>query len=271
MYRILLADDEGIMLESLKKIIETNYGRECEIATAKTGRAVVELAENFRPDIAFMDIQMPGLSGVQAMREIRKFNQSTIFIVITAYDRFHYAQECISLGVLEFLTKPVNRKTILEVLQKAMQKVDGCELFICGTGPLEEELRERARDLPVHFLGRLSDEDLKSAFADCDIFVLPSVANSEGFGIVQQEAMVYGHPVINTALPTGVPYVSVNGKTGLTVPPKDVSALAQAIQTLVNSPRLREEYGRNAAVRVREEYDLETNMRRIYEILKEKV
>ena len=71
MYRILLADDEGIMLESLKKMIETTYGRECEIATAKTGRAVVELAETFRPDIAFMDIQMPGLSGVQAMREIR--------------------------------------------------------------------------------------------------------------------------------------------------------------------------------------------------------
>lgn len=154
-------------------------------------------------------------------------------------------------------------------LIEAMQKVDGCELFICGTGPLEEELREKARDLPVHFLGRLSDEDLKSAFADCDIFVLPSVANSEGFGIVQQEAMVYGHPVINTALPTGVPYVSVDGETGLTVPPKDVTALSQAIQTLVNSPRLREEYGRNAAARVRAEYDLDTNMHRIYDILAE--
>ena len=124
MYRILLADDEGIMLESLKKILESTYGMEVEIACAKTGRAVVELAETFRPDIAFMDIQMPGLSGVQAMKEIRKFNQSTIFIVITAYDRFHYAQECISLGVLEFLTKPVNKKTIQEVCQKAMQQVD---------------------------------------------------------------------------------------------------------------------------------------------------
>lgn len=61
MYRVLLADDEGIMLESLKKIITKNFGTECELACAKTGRAVVELAETFRPDIAFMDIQMLAL------------------------------------------------------------------------------------------------------------------------------------------------------------------------------------------------------------------
>ena len=124
MYRMVLADDEGIMLESLRKMIEANYGREVEISCAKTGRAVVELAETFRPDIIFMDIQMPGLSGGQAMREIRKFNQSTIFIVITAYDQFHYAQECISLGVLEFLTKPVSRKTVLGACEKAVRQVD---------------------------------------------------------------------------------------------------------------------------------------------------
>ena len=65
MYRILIADDEGIMLESLKNIISSNYGNECEIHTAKTGRVVVEEAEKYPPDICFMDIQMPGLSGKQ--------------------------------------------------------------------------------------------------------------------------------------------------------------------------------------------------------------
>lgn len=124
MYRILLADDEGIMLESLKNIINSNFGSECEIACAKTGRGGVELAESFRPDIAFIDIQMPGLSGIQAMKEIRKFNQSTIFIVISAYDKFHYAQESINLGVMEYLTKPVNKKRIVEVCMKAMRQVD---------------------------------------------------------------------------------------------------------------------------------------------------
>ena len=54
MYRILIADDEGIMLESLKNIISSNYGNECEIHTAKTGRVVVEEAEKYPPDICFM-------------------------------------------------------------------------------------------------------------------------------------------------------------------------------------------------------------------------
>ena len=124
MYRIMLADDEGIMLEALKNIITSNFGGECEIATAKTGRAVVELAESFRPDIAFMDIQMPGLNGIQAMKEIQKTNKNIIFIVISAYDKFSYAKEAINLGVLEYLTKPVNKRVVIDVCMKAMKKVD---------------------------------------------------------------------------------------------------------------------------------------------------
>lgn len=124
MYRILIADDEGIMLESLKNIISSNYGNECEIHTAKTGRVVVEEAEKYPPDICFMDIQMPGLSGIQAIREIQKFNRSVVFVIITAYDKFNYAKEAVNLGVMEFLTKPVNKKVILEICSKAMEKVD---------------------------------------------------------------------------------------------------------------------------------------------------
>uniref|UniRef100_UPI000B0DD8E1 response regulator n=1 Tax=Clostridium sp. NkU-1 TaxID=1095009 RepID=UPI000B0DD8E1 len=98
MFRILVADDEGIMLESISHIIKSNFGSDCEIACVKTGRAVVEQAGSFRPDIAFVDIQMPGLNGIQAIREVRKFNSSVVFIIITAYDKFSYAQEAVNLG-----------------------------------------------------------------------------------------------------------------------------------------------------------------------------
>ncbi|MBQ8687536.1 MAG: glycosyltransferase [Ruminococcus sp.] len=158
----------------------------------------------------------------------------------------------------------------VEVLLNAFASVSGCELFLVGAGALEETLREQAKGLEqkVHFLGVLSDDDLKAAFADCDIFVLPSVANSEAFGIVQLEAMVYGKPVINTALPTGVPHVSLHEQTGLTVPPEDAEALAQAIQKLADDPVLRQTYGAAAAERVKQDFLEADVLERIYQTLK---
>ncbi|MFI3177517.1 MAG: helix-turn-helix domain-containing protein [Eubacteriales bacterium] len=91
---------------------------------AKTGRSVIEVAESFRPDIAFMDIQMPGINGIEAMKEIRTNNTSIIFIIMTAYDQFDYAKEALNLGVLEYLNKPVKQNRIIEVIHKAMELVD---------------------------------------------------------------------------------------------------------------------------------------------------
>lgn len=62
MYRILIADDEGLMLEAFKGVILAEFGDKCSVETAKTGRAVIEKAETFHPDIVFMDIHMPGLT-----------------------------------------------------------------------------------------------------------------------------------------------------------------------------------------------------------------
>ncbi len=156
----------------------------------------------------------------------------------------------------------------VEILLKAFRQVKHCELFLCGTGVLEPDLRKKAAGMPVHFLGNLSHENLQSAFADCDIFILPSVENAEAFGIVQMEAMAYGKPVINTDLPTGVPYVSIDHETGLTVPPKDVKALAEAITILASSPELRKQYGENGKLRIEKYYNCERIMKQIYEILK---
>ncbi len=136
MYKIMLADDEGIVIDSLKFIIEKNFGDKCSIEYAHTGRSVIELAEKFKPDIAIMDIHMPGINGIEAMKEIRKTNKSVIFIIMTAYDKFNYAKEAINLGVLEYLTKPVNQSVITGVLQKAMDMI-------------EAERKKRSNDLMI--------------------------------------------------------------------------------------------------------------------------
>ncbi len=136
MYKIMLADDEGIVIDSLKFIIEKNFAGKCMIESASTGRNVIELADKFKPDIAFMDIHIPGINGIEAMKEIRKTNSTVIFIVMTAYDKFNYAKEAINLGVLEYLTKPVNHTVIVNVIKKAMDNI-------------EQDRKKRSNDLKI--------------------------------------------------------------------------------------------------------------------------
>lgn len=161
----------------------------------------------------------------------------------------------------------------VEVLLNAFKNVNGAELFIAGKGPLEESLKTFTKDNnmsdKVHFLGFLETSDLKAAYADCDIFVLPSVIKSEAFGIVQIEAMAYGKPVINTNLDSGVPYVSVDGESGITVPVHDSVALANAITKLVNDDELRMKYGKVARERVEKYFNEDFVIQDLYKLLKE--
>ena len=124
MYKLLLADDEGIVIESLKFIIEKEFPGMCEIHEAKTGRRVIELADEVRPDISLMDIRMPGINGIDAMKEIRRTNPNIVFVVISAYDKFDYAKQALSLGVIDYVNKPFGKEQIVSVLKKAMAEVD---------------------------------------------------------------------------------------------------------------------------------------------------
>lgn len=123
MYKIMLADDEGIVIDALSFIIQKNFGDSCIIESAKTGRSVIELAERFRPDIAFMDIQMPGINGIDAIREIKKTCPNTVFIILSAYDRFDYAKQVLNMGVLDYINKPIEKNVIIDILHKAMKEV----------------------------------------------------------------------------------------------------------------------------------------------------
>ena len=196
-------------------------------------------------------------------------------------------EEYLAIEQKPFLTDKLNDKNAVkifftgrlvyykgvDVLLRAFRYTRNCELFIAGTGQLEESLKRYAKahgmSDKVHFLGFLPDDELRQAYADCDIFVLPSVAKSEAFGIVQLEAMVYGKPVINTSLPSGVPHVSLHGVTGLTVPPSSPKALAAAINRLAEDKPLREKLGRNAAVRVKRDFNEKDIIRKLYEFLSE--
>ncbi|MBP3718815.1 MAG: response regulator [Eubacterium sp.] len=124
MYSIMIADDEGIVLDSYTYLLNEEFGDSISIETAKTGRSVIELAERYRPDICIMDIRMPGINGIDAIKEIRKRNPGIVFIISSAYDKFGYAQEAMGLGVIEYLHKPVDREKFIKTIRRAMDQVD---------------------------------------------------------------------------------------------------------------------------------------------------
>ena len=156
------------------------------------------------------------------------------------------------LPVLLFVGRLVAYKGVAHLLE-AMRGVEA-QLLVVGEGPLRADLERRAARLGVaervRFLGRLDDDALHAAYQLADLFVLPSCTPAEAFGLVQLEAMMYGCPVVNTDLPTGVPGVSLHGETGETVPPGQAQALRRAIQRLLADEPLRRRYGEAARRRV---------------------
>jgi rhamnosyl/mannosyltransferase len=140
----------------------------------------------------------------------------------------------------------------LEVLVDAMAANAGT-LMLVGEGPLETDIRRRAAERGlrdrVQIVSRVAAADLPAYYHAADIFVLPSTAITETFGVVQIEAMAAGRPVISTNLPTGVPWVNQDGVSGLVVPSGDGGALGDAIRRLASDAELRGRLGAGARAR----------------------
>jgi glycosyltransferase involved in cell wall biosynthesis len=155
---------------------------------------------------------------------------------------------------------------------RAMRRLDA-HLLLVGDGPLrnalEREVQECGVRSKVTFLGEIQNEEMMPLFAAADVFILPSIARSEAFGIVQLEAMAAGTPVVNTHLDSGVPWVSQHGITGLTVPARDADALARAVTTLLDDEPLRTRFGAAGRERVGREFTAEVMGRRIAAIYEE--
>ncbi len=124
MYRLLIADDEQIVIDSLTFIVNKSFPDMFTIESARSGREAIEKAERFIPDIIFMDINMPGINGIDAIRELRHKLHECIFVILTAFDQFDFAKDALKLGVSEYLLKPVNRDKIISTLQKSIDDVE---------------------------------------------------------------------------------------------------------------------------------------------------
>lgn len=140
----------------------------------------------------------------------------------------------------------------VEYLIEAIEKLP-VRLTIVGNGEEREILQEQVKFLgieeKIHFITNASDDELLQIYKDSDLFILPSINEAEAFGVVQLEAMANGLPVINTYLDSGVPFVSLNDFSGITVEPKSSESLKSAIVRIIENKELYEEFSLNAIER----------------------
>lgn len=125
MYRLLVADDEQIVIDSIRFIVEKHFETSLIVEGATNGKEAIEKVETFKPDIVFIDIHMPIIDGIAAIKEIRKRHSDIVFVILTAYNYFSYAQEAVNLKVLDYLLKPINKSKVVENLDKAIKLVEG--------------------------------------------------------------------------------------------------------------------------------------------------
>ncbi|MGB4572545.1 MAG: helix-turn-helix domain-containing protein [Rectinemataceae bacterium] len=125
MKRIMVVDDERPVVEGISLIVRRELAGEFEVAgTAVSGREAIEKIASLAPDIVLMDVRMPGLSGLDAIREMRARGATQAFILVTAYERFDIAREAVGLGVIDYLLKPVSKDSLALSLRAASELLD---------------------------------------------------------------------------------------------------------------------------------------------------
>ena len=121
MYRLLVADDEIIERKVLLKTLQKNLEGQCELFQAENGREALEIYEKEKIPIAILDIEMPGINGIQAAEKIREKDKNCCIIFLTAYDEFSYAKKAITVRALDYILKPWDEKELMLVLEEAMR------------------------------------------------------------------------------------------------------------------------------------------------------
>lgn len=120
---LLIADDENLELKVLEKTVKKHFVDELEIFASSNGRKASQICDEVKPDIALLDIEMPGMNGIELAKYIKEKYADCIIIFITAYDRFDYAIEAMHIKAFDYLLKPWKEERLCELINTAIENV----------------------------------------------------------------------------------------------------------------------------------------------------
>lgn len=118
----MIVDDEEIVREGLQAILVKNFPK-MNIEVANNGKEALEIAKAFMPDLVLMDIKMPGMNGLETIKNMKEEQLNTKFIMISAYAEFEYAQSAMKLGVNDYLLKPSKASEVVQTVSKVLSQI----------------------------------------------------------------------------------------------------------------------------------------------------
>ena len=145
MIRLLIADDEALERETLADIVARRFEHEVTIETAENGRKAADTAVLWGADLILMDIEMPGMNGLDAARAVLEQRPECKVIFVTAYSLFQYAHEAMHLGACDYLLKPVNPDEVEASIRKAIRQIEAGRR-LAELAPVEPELFRQMKE-----------------------------------------------------------------------------------------------------------------------------
>jgi two-component system response regulator YesN len=121
--KVMLVEDEAVAREGYRKLFDWERHGCVIVSEAGDGLSAVSLAGEYRPDVILMDINIPIISGLDAIAAIQKQLPHAVFVIVSGYNEFNYAQQAIRLGVSDYLLKPVKFEELSAVMQKVRLKI----------------------------------------------------------------------------------------------------------------------------------------------------
>lgn len=160
-----------------------------------------------------------------------------------------------SKDIVFFVGRHIQYKGLPYQIEAEKKVKSDCVFVIAGKGPLTAELKASCHSERVHFVGKISDDDLRCYLYAAKVYAFPSITKNEAFGVALAEAMYCHTPAVTFTIPgSGVNWVSISNKTCFEVPNGDDKAYAAAIDRLLQNNILREQLADNGVRRVKEKF-----------------
>ena len=156
--KLLVAEDELIERKVLCKTLQKYLGDLISLYEAKNGREALEIFAREAPQVAVLDIEMPGLTGLEVARKIRETDKNCAILFLTGFDKFDYARQAISVRAMDYLLKPYNEQELIFAVEDAIRQV---------SVPLPAHPAQPPA--PAEPLRREEDEDMRTAIIRAEI------------------------------------------------------------------------------------------------------